>query len=87
MGKHIPIRECIACRKKCEKKALLRIVKKDDVFLIDTDYNIDGRGAYMCFDCLNSPDVLKKRPLDRAFKQKVNENVYKELEKMWKEAE
>lgn len=87
MGKHIPIRECIACRKKCEKKALLRIVRKDDVFFIDTKHSIEGRGAYMCFDCLKNPDTLRKRPLDRVFKQKVNENVYKELEKMGKEAE
>ncbi|HBL82887.1 MAG TPA: DUF448 domain-containing protein [Clostridiales bacterium] len=79
MGKHIPIRECSCCRKKDEKQNYCRIVKTKEGFFVDSTHKKEGRGAYICPACLNDPALLKKRPLDRAFRQKVPEGVYAAL--------
>ena len=79
MGKHIPIRECICCRSKYEKQQIVRIVKTKEGFFVDSSHKIQGRGAYICHACLKDPASLKKRPLDRAFRQKVPDEIYTEL--------
>ena len=79
MGKHIPIRDCICCRRKDENQIYCRIVKTKEGFFVDSTHNKEGRGAYICPACLNDPALLKKRPLDRAFRQKVPEGVYAAL--------
>lgn len=76
MGTHIPIRECICCRVKGEKKSFIRIAKTQEGFYVDHTYKMQGRGAYICKTCLGNPQFLKKRPLDRAFRQKVPDIVY-----------
>lgn len=79
MGKHIPIRECICCRSKDEKQRFVRIAKTKEGFSVDGTHKQQGRGAYICFACLRNPILLQKRPLDRAFRQKVPEEVYAAL--------
>ena len=79
MGTHIPIRECVLCRKKCEKEKLIRIVKGADGISLDKTQKANGRGAYICEACLKDANLLKKRVLDRAFRQKVSEEIYNEL--------
>ncbi len=79
MGTHIPIRECILCRGKKMKQELLRISKGADGVFIDKTQKAMGRGAYICKACLKDPNLLKKRALDRAFRQRVNEEVYNKL--------
>ena len=79
MGKHIPIRECICCRRKDEKQNYCRIVKTMEGFFVDSTQKRQGRGAYICSACLKDPVLLKRRPLDRAFRQKVPEDVYAAL--------
>lgn len=79
MGDHKPIRECVLCREKCEKSELLRVVKGADRIYIDKTQKANGRGAYICKACILDPNLLKKRALDRAFRQKVSDEVYKEL--------
>lgn len=79
MGTHVPIRECICCRTKGEKKQFVRIAKTEDGFFIDPTSKMQGRGAYICAQCANDELLLRKRPLDRAFRQKVPEAVYAAL--------
>ena len=79
MGMHIPVRECICCRNKSEKKDLIRVVKSQDGFFVDTTQKKQGRGAYLCRTCVRDANAFKKRPLDRAFRQKVPEQVYTAL--------
>ncbi len=79
MGAHIPTRQCICCREKMSKYDLLRIVKTEEGFFVDKKGNAPGRGAYLCSECLKNPDLIKKRPLDRAFRMKVEESVYRAL--------
>ena len=75
--KHIPLRSCIVCRKSKEKSELLRVVRRPDgEVVIDATGKEAGRGAYVCRsgDCFVT--AIKKRALDRAFKQKLSQNIY-----------
>jgi len=45
--KHIPIRTCISCRTKRDKKDLLRLVIDYDG-IITTNQSTPGRGVYIC---------------------------------------
>lgn len=60
---HIPVRTCVACRKKVSKLDMLRVVLKDNQSKIDHKQNLSGRGAYVCNeDCYNKvKDNLKPR--------------------------
>ena len=47
--RHIPIRSCIACRKKVDKRQLVRLVRSQDgSVLVDSSHKKMGRGAYIC---------------------------------------
>ncbi|RLB43663.1 MAG: DUF448 domain-containing protein [Deltaproteobacteria bacterium] len=66
---HIPIRTCIACGAKKEKKDLIRlVVDADGWVVIDTSGHASGRGAYVCKnkDCWTA--VHKHKILSRAFR-------------------
>ncbi len=76
---HIPMRACILCRENFNKSELLRIVKYGDEIKIDKTQKQNGRGAYICSNCIASENLLKKRVLDRAFKQKVPDEIYELL--------
>lgn len=73
---HLPLRTCILCRQKQEKTSLIRIVKNESGFSVDENQKKEGRGAYICCKCKESGDLLKKRVLDRAFKQRIPDEVY-----------
>ena len=73
---HTPIRECALCREKFSKSCLLRIVKGKNGIVLDENQKEDGRGAYICCKCRKSENLFKKRVLDRAFKQKVPDEIY-----------
>ena len=78
--KHIPLRSCIVCGQSKDKSELLRVVKRPDGnVVIDKTGKEAGRGAYVCKngDCFVS--AIKKRALDRAFKQKLPKDVYDAL--------
>lgn len=46
--KHIPQRSCIACRETKAKRELVRLVRHQDMVLIDPKGKQPGRGAYLC---------------------------------------
>lgn len=73
---HIPERQCMLCHGRFLKPELLRIVKKDNIITIDKSHKKDGRGAYICKECQKSDMIVKKRVLDRAFRQKVPDEIY-----------
>ena len=59
--KKMPVRTCVVCHSKIEKKNLLRIVcNKDNEIFYDPTGKANGRGAYICDDpkCLDA--FLKK---------------------------
>lgn len=70
--KHVPLRSCIVCRREKEKSELIRIVRKSDgSFVCDANGREPGRGAYVCkcSECIDN--LVKKRALNRAYKQDV----------------
>ncbi len=76
---HVPVRECICCRSKFPKADLVRIVKNESGISVDRSGKQAGRGAYVCESCIENPMSSKKRPLDRAFREKVSDEVYETL--------
>lgn len=77
----VPQRKCIVCGELKDKGDLLRIVKnKEEGILIDETGKVNGRGAYVCKSdsCLKS--LRKSNKLNQAFKMKIDDDVYEELE-------
>lgn len=73
----MPIRMCVVCRERHEKKQLKRVVKQDGKIKIDKKAKIQCRGIYICPDCVL--EAQKKRIFERVFKQKVEPLVYEEF--------
>ena len=46
--KHVPMRTCIVCRDKTNKRALVRVVRTEQGIQIDPTGKMNGRGAYLC---------------------------------------
>ncbi|MCI6542244.1 MAG: YlxR family protein [Firmicutes bacterium] len=73
------LRMCTVCREMKPKESLTRIVKTNsgEIF-IDPTKKADGRGAYICDNCCT--DKLKKiKPLNKAFKCVVPDEIYDKL--------
>ena len=73
-------RSCISCRKKDNKRNLIRIVNsKNDGVTVDLKQKLEGRGAYICNneECFNK--ILKTKGLSRALKINISDEKYKEL--------
>ncbi|MDK2895980.1 MAG: uncharacterized protein PWP04_100 [Candidatus Atribacteria bacterium] len=77
--KSVPIRTCIACRERKEKRELIRIVRSAiDKVEIDPTGKKSGRGAYLCRkeECISK---LSKADLSRALKSNLSESDYSVL--------
>ena len=81
MEKRVPERTCIGCGLKSHKDELVRIVLyRDDEadtagIAVDPSGRMKGRGAYLCrkSECLEA--AVKKKALNRAFKQAVGQEL------------
>ncbi len=81
--KKIPMRRCLASGESLPKKELLRIVRTPEGEVkVDTTGKLNGKGAYL----KKSMDALelckKKNLLSKALEVNVDEEVYKEIEKV-----
>ncbi|SHI79018.1 hypothetical protein SAMN02745975_00599 [Geosporobacter subterraneus DSM 17957] len=79
--KKIPLRQCIGCMEGKPKKELIRIVKsKEGDIKIDFTGKAAGRGAYICnnVECLTK--AQKKKALNRAFEQEIDQSIYQQLQ-------
>ena len=87
MEKKIPLRKCLGCNEMKPKKDLMRIVKtKEGQIFIDETGKANGRGTYVC-SLACAKQVAKKKTLDRAFNEKIDDNLYDELLKSIDEKE
>ena len=86
MEKRVPERTCIGCGLKSQKDELVRIVlykddeTGDDVRIaVDGSGRMKGRGAYLCRkpECLEL--AIRKKALNRAFKQAIGQELTDEL--------
>ncbi len=46
--KHMPMRTCVVCREKANKRALIRVVRTESGIQVDRTGKLNGRGAYLC---------------------------------------
>ena len=80
MQKKIPMRQCMGCRERREKRELIRVVRcTDGSVSLDFSGKLNGRGAYIC----PNPECLKKaqkaKSLERSLEVPVPEEVYMRL--------
>lgn len=81
--KKVPLRKCIACGERKEKKELIRIVKNNQgEVALDETGKLNGRGAYLCRtkDCLEN--VRASHKLDRVLKTKIDDSIYEDIERV-----
>ena len=78
--KKTPLRMCMACRQRKNKKEMLRIVKNESGVHLDFSGKAEGRGAYLC----NSEECLKKllryKLVNKTFSCDAGEEVYARIE-------
>ena len=82
MQKKIPQRQCMGCRERKEKRAMIRVVRTPEGEVsLDFSGKKNGRGAYLC----PNPECLKKairsKALDRSLEVTIPQEVYDRLEK------
>ena len=80
--KKIPMRMCIGCQEMKAKKELIRIVKTpENQIEIDLTGKQNGRGAYICHSEECFTKAVKAKRLEKAFAQRVPEEVLQNLKK------
>ncbi len=81
--KKIPMRKCLASGQSLPKKELLRIVRTPEGEVkVDTTGKLNGKGAYLK-KSLEALQIAKKKNLiSKALEVSVDEEVYKEIEKV-----
>lgn len=78
--KNVPLRQCIGCGERREKKELMRIVlQADGTLAADPTGKLPGRGAYLCRDAACLAKAQKKNALSKAFRQSIPQPAYEAL--------
>ena len=72
-------RRCVACRGSKHQNEMLRIARVGGEFMLDTNHNLGGRGAYVCKDTKCIDLTIKKKLLNRAFKTNLDAYIYEKL--------
>ncbi len=82
MQKKIPQRQCMGCRERKEKRAMIRVVRcTDGEVRLDFSGKLNGRGAYVCPDPACLAKARKSRSLERCLETPIPEDVYDRLAK------
>ena len=81
MQRKAPIRTCIACGAKSDKRALVRVVRTPDgEVLLDKSGKKAGRGAYICEESSCFEAAKKKKLFDARLRTKMDADAYAKLE-------
>ena len=81
--KKIPMRSCVVCGEKLEKKDLIRVVRnKNGEVFVDSTGKANGRGAYLKKDIDVINKAKKSKILDRRLEVEVLLSIYEELVNM-----
>jgi predicted RNA-binding protein YlxR (DUF448 family) len=82
------MRMCIGCREMIPKKELIRVVKSPEGSIdIDLKGKAPGRGAYLCRSRACIDKAAKSKLLEKAFEQKIEQEVYDKLKTQLNEGE
>jgi len=80
-AKNQPLRMCTGCGEMKPKRELVRLVKnKDGEVLLDLTGKAQGRGAYICKNSECFKKAVKARRFEKAFSQKIPEEIYQKIE-------
>jgi hypothetical protein len=71
--KHIPMRTCVICRQKLEKRRLTRFVSTPDGIFLDSTGKSDGRGAYVCDQVECREGMLSSKVLAQALRTSLTD--------------
>ena len=81
MPKKVPMRSCIGCMEKKEKRDLVRVIRTPEGEIrLDPTGRANGRGAYLCRNPQCLEKARKKGALSRALQCEIPSSVYDELE-------
>ena len=67
---------CVVCRQMKQKDELIRICRQNGQFIIDLNYKVNGRGAYVCKNKECIERACAKKMLNKSFKIQVPEEIY-----------
>ena len=82
MQKKIPQRQCMGCRERKEKRAMIRVVRcTDGEVRLDFSGKLNGRGAYVCPDAECLKKAQRSRALERCLETAIPQEVYDRLQK------
>lgn len=84
----IPMRKCVGCNEKREKKELIRVLKTpEETIILDATGRLNGRGAYLCrnTDCFRK--AVRSKGLERSLGVSIPSEVLETLEKEMGEIE
>ncbi len=74
---HIAERTCLACGRKTDKIALVRLVRlPDGNIALDPRQRLPGRGAYVCHTLACGELLKKKKGLQHGFRRPVPMEIY-----------
>ena len=79
--KKIPMRTCVMCREKKEKRELVRIVNYEDQTEVDFSGKKNGRGAYVCAGTSCFSQVKSKINLEHALKIHISDDEFVKMQK------
>ena len=83
-----PTRMCSGCMARRAKSELIRIVSQSDgKTIIDKEYLIPGRGAYVCRDAECIRKAQKRNWFSRTLKGEVDSRIYDELSEFIKKGD
>ena len=85
--KKVPLRMCVGCREKKEKREMIRVVRTPEgVAVLDPTGKLSGRGAYICRQeaCLRKAIRQKQleRQLEIVLTQEVSDTLTAEMNRL-----
>lgn len=72
--KHVPIRTCVVCGSKSDKRTLTRVVRTAEGVQVDPRGKLDGRGAYLCPQAACWESAAKGSALAKALRMTLNDD-------------
>ena len=77
---HVPLRSCIVCNSKTDKRDLIRLVRTQSGRVeVDATGKIPGRGAYLCHSQSCWDGALKRNRLEHTLKGPISPEDRMEL--------
>ncbi len=73
------IRTCCVCKKKQDKKNMIRITLVNDEVYLDNLKQKTGKGCYVCNDNSCKTALISKKILNRVYKLNISQEIYNKL--------